>query len=218
MTPGRDGRREACDALARRLVTPEGLETATLLDLVRAPRPEDTPPEPSPEEVAEAIAARYLGDTPGPIGIWKPETNDAQTVFVRDDSAATRDWWPAHERLTTKGSLLPLRVVLLGESTAAGWFYAPALTPAAVLRGAPGRRARARHLRGPRPHDGQPAIRRSGGAHRRHAPARPRRAGRVRGQQLATPLAFVSRGHARRLCAGGPRGAGSRDGGAPDHR
>ena len=133
MAAGREARREACDALARRLVGPESIAPAQLRELAPSGGTEPAAAAPSAEDVADEIVARYLGDAPGPIGIWKPETNDGDVVFVRDSDATTRDWWPPHARLAPKGSLLPLRVVLLGESTAAGWFYAPALTPAAVL-------------------------------------------------------------------------------------
>jgi hypothetical protein len=134
--PRRDPRREACDELARRLLTPEGIATAPPLEDARSPASDERAPLPSAEEAAEALATRYLGETASPIGIWKPrapQTDDGDVVFVRDDAETTRDWWPPHQRLTTKSSLLPLRVILLGESTAAGWFYAPALTPTAVL-------------------------------------------------------------------------------------
>ena len=130
--PGRDPRRAACDEQARRLLSPEGRATATLLDLAGAGSTA-APSERAAAEIAEEIVARYLGDTPAPIGIWTPDTRDGQLVFVRDATAVTRDWWPPHARLAPKRSLLPLRIVLLGESTAAGWFYAPELTPATVL-------------------------------------------------------------------------------------
>src|SRR4030095_8270397 len=133
---GRAPRRDACDELARRLVTPDGLATATLLERGRRGAAGARAPQPPAQEAADAIAARYLGDTPGAIGIWKPatrETDDGDVAFERVDAAPPRAWGPPHERLATKRSLLPLRVILLGESTAAGWFYAPTLTPAAVL-------------------------------------------------------------------------------------
>ncbi len=65
-------------------------------------------------------------------------------AFEREETALTNDWWAHTERLLPKSSLLPLRVVLLGESTAAGWFYAPETTPARVLEG------QLRAARGPR--------------------------------------------------------------------
>ncbi len=128
--PGRDPRRDACDELARRLLSPEGQATGVSPELTG---PVEAPAERTPGEIADEIAARYLGEEPAPIGIWMPETRDGRLVFVRDDTALTREWWPPHQCLEPKRSLLPLRIVLLGESTAAGWFYAPVLTPAVVL-------------------------------------------------------------------------------------
>jgi hypothetical protein len=128
--PGRDPRRDACDDLARRLLSPEGQATGVSPELTG---PVEAPAERTPVETADEIAARYRGDESAPIGIWMPDTRDGRLVFVRDDTALTREWWPPHSRLEPKRSLLPLRIVLLGESTAAGWFYAPGLTPATVL-------------------------------------------------------------------------------------
>src|SRR5262245_65728298 len=102
---GRDPRREACDVLARRLVTPEGLDAATLRELATNVTADDAPLEQTAEAQAEASAARYLGDSPAPIGIWNPQTHDDEVVFVRDADAATSDWWPPQERLTRQPSL-----------------------------------------------------------------------------------------------------------------
>ena len=89
--PGRDPRRAACDEQARRLLSPEGQATATLLDLAGAGGTA-APSERAAAEIAGEIVARYLGDTPAPIGIWTPDTRDGQLVFVRDAAAVTRDW------------------------------------------------------------------------------------------------------------------------------
>ncbi len=72
-------------------------------------------------------------DSPTPIGIWLPETLDGKQVFVRPDAARLGDDWAPRKRLIPKTTPLPLRVCLIGESTAAGFFYAPHLTPAQVL-------------------------------------------------------------------------------------
>jgi hypothetical protein len=90
---------------------------------------------------------KYVDSDPSPIGIWKPSTSPTEgagVVFEREEPALTNDWWAPTERLLPKSSLLPLRVVLIGESTAAGWFYAPEITPASVLE------AQLRAARGPR--------------------------------------------------------------------
>jgi hypothetical protein len=109
------------DDLARLLATPEGLRTARLLQaaglLGRSPAPE---PHPVPRP-------------PEPISIWQPREIDGETVWVRPDSQPLGDHFAATKLLRRKKSELPLRVVLFGESVAAGYLYAPHVTPAQVL-------------------------------------------------------------------------------------
>lgn len=121
-----DARRAMCDELARLLASPDGLRQARLMQLVKVlSRPATTDDEPA-------------GDLPGdeapiPIGVWRPQEIDGRLLFVRPDPLVMGDPWDPRKTLTPKTSFLPLRVCLLGESTAAGWFYAPHLTPARVL-------------------------------------------------------------------------------------
>jgi hypothetical protein len=68
-----------------------------------------------------------------PISIWQPQTRDGDTVWVRPPPAAFGDHYASRPELTRKRAELPLRVVLFGESVAAGYLYAPRLTPAGVL-------------------------------------------------------------------------------------
>ena len=68
-----------------------------------------------------------------PIGIWLPELLDGKQVFVRPDPGRLGDDWSPRKHLIPKTTPLPLRVCLIGESTAAGFFYAPHVTPAKVL-------------------------------------------------------------------------------------
>ncbi len=116
--------------LARQLATRDGVEVESMLHLVSDPAAHAQAP---PKDVAAAIVQKYQRG-PAPIGIWKPQQQGDETVFVRDESALTRDWWAPNALLRPKRTLLPLRVCVLGESTAAGWFYAPALTPTKVLQ------------------------------------------------------------------------------------
>lgn len=87
----------------------------------------------SPEAVARDVLQRSVEGRPRPIGIWQPRGSGDDLVFERDPGALAGEWWADAPVLRPKRSLLPLRVCLLGESTAAGWFYAPDLTPARVL-------------------------------------------------------------------------------------
>ncbi len=121
------------------LLSEGGLLTARLLQQTGLLGPElGDPNEPAgeaPMAAATRLMGRYNSEAPAPIGIWKPEDRGGKTVWVRDETQPNRDWWPPQRVIEPKKSLLPLRVCLLGESTAAGWFYAPSITPAHVLAG-----------------------------------------------------------------------------------
>lgn len=113
------------DDLARLLATPEGLRTARLL---QAAGLLGHPPAPEP---------RPLPHPPLPISIWQPRELDGgtkgETVWVRPDPQPLGDHFAATKILRRKKSELPLRVVLFGESVAAGYLYAPHVTPAQTL-------------------------------------------------------------------------------------
>src|SRR4051812_27597946 len=113
--------RSLFDALAELLATPEGLRTARLLQaaglLGNAPAPEPRP----------------LPRLPEPISIWQPQEIDGETVWVRPDPQPLGDHFAATKVLRRKQAELPLRVAFFGESVAAGYLYAPHVTPAQVL-------------------------------------------------------------------------------------
>jgi len=115
------GVRSLFDALAETLATPEGLRTARLLQaagLLGNPRPSEPRPLPRPPE---------------PISIWRPQEVDGETIWIRPDPLPLGDHYAATPVLRRKKSPLPLRVAFFGESVAAGYLYAPHLTPARVL-------------------------------------------------------------------------------------
>jgi hypothetical protein len=68
-----------------------------------------------------------------PISIWQPAEIDGEPVFVRPDPLPLGDHYAAVKVLRPKKAELPLRVGFFGESVAAGYLYAPHLTPARVL-------------------------------------------------------------------------------------
>lgn len=108
--------------LAERLATPEGLRQARLLQmagLAGAPPP-GRAPAPFPRGAH-------------PISIWEPAEIDGERVFVRPDPGPFGDHYAVHKVLRPKQAELPLRVAFFGESVAAGYLYAPYLTPAQVL-------------------------------------------------------------------------------------
>lgn len=155
-----DRAKEASRALAQRLATPEGARAARLSQregTLRLPEPAlplPAPPIPAPPLPAPPLPATRAEpastDQPlalqlvpleaprpprpaRPISIWQPRGEGAGLVFVRPDPLPLGDHFAARRELRPKAAPLPLRVCLFGESAAAGYLYAPHLTPAGVL-------------------------------------------------------------------------------------
>lgn len=109
--------------LADLLTTPDGLRTARGLQAAGwIGRPASREPHPIPRP-------------PAPISIWQPREVGGETVWIRPDPQPLGDHFAATKRLRRKQAELPLRVALFGESVAAGYLYAPHVTPARVLAG-----------------------------------------------------------------------------------
>jgi len=68
-----------------------------------------------------------------PISIWQPTEVDGERAFVRPDPGPFGDHYAVRKVLRPKRAELPLRVGFFGESVAAGYLYAPHLTPAEIL-------------------------------------------------------------------------------------
>ncbi|MGD2115698.1 MAG: hypothetical protein PVG07_11630, partial [Acidobacteriota bacterium] len=74
-----------------------------------------------------------VGDTPRPISIWRPATVDGAPAWVRPEPGPLGDHHATTRVLRPKGSRAVRRICLLGESAAAGYLYAPHVTPARIL-------------------------------------------------------------------------------------
>lgn len=70
---------------------------------------------------------------PRPISIWQPREVDGRLAFVRPERLPLGDHHAAERVLTPRPAAGTRRLVLLGESAAAGYLYAPHVTPARVL-------------------------------------------------------------------------------------
>lgn len=114
-------KREIAERLAEVLATPDGLRTFRLLQSAGLLQ--------LPSSTAPAPAERKKG--PEPISIWQPEGD----VWVRPDPLPLGDHYATRKVLAKKEAELPLRIAFFGESVAAGYLYAPHITPAQVLEG-----------------------------------------------------------------------------------
>ena len=74
-----------------------------------------------------------IAPPPWPISIWQPYEVAGERVWRRPEPQLLGDHYATRRELRPKTALLPLRVVLFGESAAAGYLYAPHLTPAQIL-------------------------------------------------------------------------------------
>lgn len=114
------------EELAWRLSSGEGLRLARLLQATGAFAP------PTVEEPAPVSQPPDRGEGPRPIRIWTPREVDGELVFERPEPSPLGDHYAAVRRWTARKTAQH-RVCFLGESVAAGYLYAPHLTPAELL-------------------------------------------------------------------------------------
>ena len=125
----RDNPKTWCDELAGLLTQPDGLRVARLLQNAGLlDRDQETP-------VDAETNRTETEDTPRPISIWQPQEIKGETVFVRPEPLALGDHYATQKRLYPKRTGHSCRICFFGESAAAGYLYAPHLTPAQVLQG-----------------------------------------------------------------------------------
>ncbi len=120
-----DPRKDACDELAERLATDDGLRTVRLLQVAGALGA--TPGETALNERTDAL------DGPRPISIWQPREVQGSLRFVRPEPGPFGDHYAARRELLPEKPAGSTRIAFFGESVAAGYLYAPHLTPAGVL-------------------------------------------------------------------------------------
>ncbi|HYH45410.1 MAG TPA: hypothetical protein VEG34_06950, partial [Thermoanaerobaculia bacterium] len=70
---------------------------------------------------------------PRSISIWQPQESPQGLVFERPEPGPLGDHFAAVRTLRPKQGYLPRRICFFGESVAAGYLYAPHLTPARLL-------------------------------------------------------------------------------------
>ncbi len=119
------------DELARALATDDGQRL--LRDLQRLGLLAGSP---EPARRAEPAApAEPAPERPRPISIWTPEETAGEVVWSRPARLPLGDHYADVRTLRPRRGPRPRRICFFGESAAAGYLYAPHLTPAKVLAG-----------------------------------------------------------------------------------
>jgi len=133
-----DPRKQICNELAELLGQEEGVRVVRLLQHLELCGPaarDDGAPAPASPAATSATPADTAAETrPAPIGIWEPQETRGELAFVRPEPTLLGDGSAQRRVLLPKRSALPGRICFFGESAAAGFFYAPHLTPAQLLQ------------------------------------------------------------------------------------
>lgn len=133
-----DARRDLAEELAARLAAGDG-RTARLLQtlgVVGEPGPPSGAAAPPADDVDSLPAAESTAAAAGPrpISIWRPREIGGRLVFERPAPGPLGDHFAVRRRIAAAKPAGARRVVHLGESAAAGYLYAPHLTPAGLLQ------------------------------------------------------------------------------------
>lgn len=134
-----DPRKKTCRELAEELAGEEGLRLARRLQMAGLMEAGPVAGGGVGEmgEGGEDRAGQESGageaPSPRPISIWRPESRGGETVWGRPAPGPFGDHYAARRELHPRRGATPRRVAFFGESAAAGYLYAPHLTPARVL-------------------------------------------------------------------------------------
>ncbi len=131
-TRGVDGGKELARELAHNLATSDGSRTLRLLQMAGLTLLEREGDATEPISVADTLDELAASAAPRAISIWRPRAADS--VFERPPVSALGDHYAATPTLRAEKPLGCRRVIWLGESAAAGYFYAPHVTPATMLQ------------------------------------------------------------------------------------
>lgn len=92
------------------------------------------PPRTGQESAQPATPpSQQLPSNPRPISIWQPSEVDGQAIFVRPEPLPLGDHYADRAIIAARKPATTKRICLFGESVAAGYLYAPHLTPAKAL-------------------------------------------------------------------------------------
>jgi hypothetical protein len=118
------------ERLAQRLVRPRALRLALRRQVARAERV-GAPTAGAEADRAQGASLAEPADAAKPISIWRPRRVHGELVFERPQPGPLGDHYAVRKRFTAAKT--GRRICFFGESAAAGYLYAPHLTPAGVL-------------------------------------------------------------------------------------
>lgn len=113
-----------CDELSELLSTDAGRRTVRLLQLAGLVASRNTAETSEPSDNKRSLTR---------IGPWMRQATADGVEFVREKSRPFGDDW-SPVRVLARKSNSAVRIALVGESVATGFFYAPQLTPAKILQ------------------------------------------------------------------------------------
>jgi len=127
-----DPRRDACEELAELLAGEDAQRTVRLLQHTKTLLP-TSGDSPTAEASAAGPPRAPQAPAPLPISIWQPRQQDGEWIFERPAPLPLGDHHAGRRRFCQHKPPETTRICLFGESVAAGYLYAPRLTPAMVL-------------------------------------------------------------------------------------
>ncbi len=132
MSEPKDPRKELSRKLAELLEDPTALQALRLAELLGVFR--SSAREGKPEnEASSRNEKKPSADKPRPIRIWKPRLADGKLLFERPPPGPFGDHYATRLEIRAEKQPGQRRICFFGESAAAGYLYAPHLTPAQVL-------------------------------------------------------------------------------------
>lgn len=126
-------RRAQSDAVARALADAPMLAAARRRQQASAFDPPVDTPVDTPVDSAVHRARNAPSPTPRPISIWRPVEREGKQIFERPAPQPFGDHYAERHHLAAEKAAMTRRVCFFGESVAAGYLYAPSLTPAKLL-------------------------------------------------------------------------------------
>ena len=133
MDDPKDPRKELSQKLAELLEDPKALHALRLAELLGVFRTAGEGANQEEEIAGGREEASGQQEDPRPIRIWKPRFEDGKLLFERPRPGPFGDHYASRAKVWAEKPSAVRRICFFGESAAAGYLYAPHLTPAQAL-------------------------------------------------------------------------------------